>query len=185
MKPFFHPSGGGITLSGGEPAMQADFCAQVMRGCRSAGIHTAVETAGMAVPEDFRRLVGHADLVLFDLKIMDEEEHRRWTGVSNTQIHENAGMLDPERVQLRLPLIPGITDTETNLDAVMGFAGKHGFSRLALLPYNMSASAKYEWLDRSYAMDPPPADYLQTRAEAMLRLSTKLEAAGIAAQRIV
>jgi pyruvate formate lyase activating enzyme len=185
MRPFFEPSGGGITLSGGEPAMQADFCAAVMAGCRDRGIHTAVETSGMAASAEFRKLVEHADLVLFDVKIMDEEEHQRWTGGSNRPILANAAALDPERVQLRLPLIPGITDTDANVDAVVDFAGRHGFSRIALLPYNLSAPAKYEWLDRAYEMDPLPADHLRTRKERIFELRERFVADGITAEEVV
>jgi pyruvate formate lyase activating enzyme len=150
MKPFFDHSGGGITLTGGEVTTQAEYAAAVLAGCRAQGIHTAIETSGAASWERLRPLVELCDLVLYDVKLMDEAAHRRWVGASNRQILDNARRLAGHNVQVRVPLIPGITDTEENLGAVFAFMRQAGLGSVALLPYNTSAGAKYEWLDRAY-----------------------------------
>jgi pyruvate formate lyase activating enzyme len=149
LKPFFRHSGG-ITLTGGEVTFQPEFAAAILAGCRSLGVHTAIETSGACDWSRLKRVLVHTDLVLYDLKLIDEEEHRRWTGASNRQILENATRLAGYNVQVRVPLIPGITDTEENLRGIFSFMRKVGLSSVALLPYNPSAPAKYEWLGLTY-----------------------------------
>ena len=109
LKPFFDHSGGGVTLTGGEPTRQSNFAAAVLEGCQSLGIHTTVETCGACGWAQLEQLVAHTDLVLYDLKLIDEEAHRRWTGVSNQQILDNAAELAGHNVRVRVPLIPAIT----------------------------------------------------------------------------
>jgi len=153
LKPFFNHSGGGITLTGGEAAFQADFSAAVLELCRAEGIHTAIETSGACEWSLLSRLLDRADLVLYDLKLIDDTEHRRWTGASNRQVLENAARLRGYNVQVRVPLIPNITDTDDNLRAIFGFMRDVDLSSLAFLPYNPTASAKYEWLDLPYEIE--------------------------------
>jgi pyruvate formate lyase activating enzyme len=158
MKPFFEPSGGGITLTGGEVTGQVEFAAAVLRGCRNEGIHTAIETCGASSWPRLQALVDLCDLVLYDIKLIDDDQHRRWTGVSNQAILANARRLRGYNVQVRVPLIPGITDTEQNLAGIYAFMRQAGLRRVALLPYNPSAGAKYEWLDRAYELEGEPQD---------------------------
>ncbi len=158
MKPFFDHSGGGVTLTGGEVTQQADFAAEVLAGCRAEGIHTAMETAGTCQWPTLERLVDLADLVLYDLKLIDDAEHRRWTGTSNRQILENARRLPRERVEVRIPLIGGITATEENLRGIFRFMSDVGLARAVLLPANPSAGAKYEWLGLSWDFPTEPQD---------------------------
>jgi len=150
MMPFFHASGGGVTLSGGEPTSQVDFAEAFLAECQSQGIHTAVETSGAADWPHLERLANAADLVLYDPKLIDDDEHRRWTGVSNGQILHNAARLAGRDVRVRVPLIPDVTDTEDNLCGIFGFMRDAGLPAVCLLPYNPSAAAKYEWLDLPY-----------------------------------
>jgi len=165
LRPFFDHSGGapstgsgpspadsrgGVTLTGGEVTVQADFAAAILRGCREHGIHTAIETCGACDWPVLERLADLCDLVLYDLKLFDDSLHRQWTGVSNRQILDNARRLAGRSVVVRMPLIPGITDTAANVAAVAGFLREAGLPRLVLLPYNPSAAAKYEWLGRRY-----------------------------------
>jgi len=150
LKPFFDHSGGGVTLSGGEPTSQSNFAAHVLEGCQSQGIHTTIETCGACAWTVLERLVARADLVLYDLKLIDEEAHRRWTGVSNRQILRNAARLSQHNVRVRVPLIPDITDTEGNLHGIFTFMRRVGLSAVELLPYNPSSGAKYEWLGLTY-----------------------------------
>lgn len=168
LKPFFDHSGGGLTLSGGEVTMQADFAEAVLRGCRAQGVHTAIETCGACDWPTLERLADCADLVLYDLKLIDEAAHRRWTGVSNRLILDNARRLAGRNVQVRVPLIPGITDTEQNLRAIAAFMADAGLERVALLPYNASAGAKYEWLGLPYGIEAEPQD--ADRLAAMVEL---------------
>ena len=150
LKPFFHHSGGGVTLTGGEVTAQPAFAAGVLAGCRAEGIHTAFETCGACRWQTLERLLAHADLVLYDLKIIGDEEHRRWIGAGNRQILRNAARLAGRNVRVRVPLIPGITDTEENLAGIAAFVRRAGLPPPEFLPYNPSAAAKYEWLGLQY-----------------------------------
>ncbi|MFH1571331.1 MAG: glycyl-radical enzyme activating protein [Gemmatimonadota bacterium] len=154
--PFFRHAGGGLTLTGGEVTGQPEFAAAVLGGCRGRGIHTAVETAGACAWPDLEAVVRWADLVLYDLKLVDDAEHRRWTGCGNRQILANLRRLPAGRVQVRVPLIPGITDRTANLEAIYALVRELGIPSVSLLPYNSSASAKYEWLGLTYGLPAEP-----------------------------
>ena len=150
MKPFFAHSGGGVTLTGGEVTGQAAFAAAVLAGCRAEGIHTAIETSGACSWDTLSRVAEHADLILYDLKLIADTAHRRWVGASNRNILDNAVRLGGRNMQVRVPLIPGITDTEENLAGIFAFMRTASLTAVALLPYNPSASAKYEWFGQQY-----------------------------------
>ncbi len=141
--------GGGITLSGGEPLLQAEFAKEVLIALRKGGVHTAIETSGYAAPATFLSTVREADLVLMDLKLCDPAAHRRYTGVDNALILENAAVLKASGIPhvFRIPLIPGITDTRENLAALAAVAGD---SPVELLSYNRLAPAKYAGVGRRY-----------------------------------
>ena len=158
MRPFFDHSGGGITLTGGEPTQQVDFAEAILSGCRQEGIHTALETAGACDWPRLERLLEHTDLVLYDLKLIDDALHRRWAGSSNRQVLRNARQLSDRDVVVRIPLIPGITDTNENLAGIFAFLRDTRLTRATFLPYNPSAAAKYEWLDRPYEIEGQPQD---------------------------
>ena len=155
MRPFFTHSGGGITLTGGEVTAQPDFAEAVLMGCQAAGIHTAIETSGACSWSTLERLLPYTDLVLYDIKLVDDDAHRRWVGASNRTILDNAARLARRgaEVQVRVPLIPGITDTDSNLRAIFDLMSDWGLSSVALLPYNEAAGAKYEWLDLPYSLN--------------------------------
>ena len=152
--PFFRHSGGGVTLTGGEVTLQPAFAEAVLAGCQALGVHTAIETCGACAWETLERLARHTDLVLYDLKLMDDAAHRRWTGASNRAILDNARRLAAGgyAVQVRVPLIPDITDTEENLAALFAFLQQEGLNAVDLLSYNESAGAKYEWLGQEYGV---------------------------------
>jgi pyruvate formate lyase activating enzyme len=150
LKPFFAHSGGGVTLTGGEVTMQASFAEAVLDGCRAEGIHTAIETCGACPWKTLERLASRLDLVLFDIKLIDEEEHARWTGASNKQILANAARLAGGNVTVRVPLVPGVTDSDANLTGIFTFMRDNGLGTVTLLPYNPSSGAKYEWLGIPY-----------------------------------
>jgi pyruvate formate lyase activating enzyme len=176
LKPFFAHSGGGVTLSGGEVTLQPDFAAAVLAGCRQQGIHTAIETTGCCSWATLSRLLRHTDLVLYDLKLMDDAAHRRWVGASNRQVLANAARLADYNVQVRVPLIPGLTDTDDNLHAIFAFMRRANLRRVALLPYNGAAGAKYEWLGESYTIQAEPQS-----KDTLQRLAAQAQAAGLEA----
>lgn len=163
MKPFFRHSGGGITLTGGEVTMQPGFAAAILRGCRDAGIHTAIETSGRCAWGNLEAVAVHADLVMYDIKLADEGAHRRWTGASNGDILENARRLagTGAKVEVRIPLVPGITDTPENLSGICRFMREAGLNQATLLPYNASTAAKYEWLGLECSIQAPPQSATQ------------------------
>ena len=145
---------------------------------RNSGLHTTLDTCGYVTWERLVQIPEYTDLVLYDLKLMNEEEHRRWTGASNRQILHNAQRLSGHNVQIRVPLIPGITDTESNLQEIFDFMRNAGLSSVALLPYNPSASAKYEWLGLTYNIQGEPqsierlAGFLDMARKAGLEAAT-------------
>ena len=153
-KPFFDTMGGGVTLSGGEPLLQADACVALLQELRGK-LHTTLETSGYASEADFEHVIHLCDFVIMDIKLMDGEAHKRWTGVSNTQILSNAKLLMKSGVPhlFRTPLIPGVTDTAENLRAISKFIGNE---RIELLPYNELAPAKYAAVRRTFCKQIDP-----------------------------
>jgi pyruvate formate lyase activating enzyme len=148
---FYDQSGGGVTYSGGEPMMQPDFLLASLRECRAHGIDTALDTSGYAPWDDFERVRGLVDLFLYDLKIMHNGAHVEHTGVSNAPILENLVRLSEknENVMPRIPIIPGITDSCENLEAVADFlAPLKNISEVALLPYNRLGEDKCRRFNR-------------------------------------
>ncbi len=144
---FYDESGGGATFSGGEPLIQHEFLTEILSECKTAGIHTAVDTSGYAGRKLFARIYDLTDIFLFDLKIIDEELHRKFTGVSNKLILDNLRSLAEKgnKVIIRIPLIPGITDTEKNLSDLSDFLmNLDNIRKVDLLPYNEVAESKYK-----------------------------------------
>jgi len=150
-------SGGGVTFSGGEPLFQPEFLTLALRACKSAGFHTAVDTSGYASREVFEQILPYSDLFLYDLKLMDDDLHRQFTGVSNSIILENLIWLAGKDVQLivRIPLVNHITATDENINRIAGFLDhiKDRISRIDLLPYHKLGQSKYQKLDMPYEMN--------------------------------
>jgi len=169
LKPFFDHSRGGVTLTGGEVTMQPEFAAAVLAGCKARDMHTAIETCGACSWRTLERLAALADLVLYDLKLMDDTQHCKWTGRSNRQILNNAKRLAGPKMEVRLALIPGITDTDENLSALFAFMNDAGLGRLTLLPYNPSSAAKYEWLCLPYEL--PAETQGQHRLDELVQMA--------------
>jgi len=139
-KVYYQTSGGGVTLSGGEPALHADYASQLLRKLKSCAIHTAIETSGFFEYSQFRaKMLGWLDLILFDVKLADPELHLRYTGKRNHEILWNLARLVQERgddVIPRVPLIPTITTCPSNLEKVSAMFREMGVRRCWLLPYN-------------------------------------------------
>ncbi len=141
--PFFSTSGGGVTLSGGEPALFMDYCSSLLEGLKSEGVHTLIETCGLFDIDEFdSKLLPHVDTVYFDLKIVDPAAHREQCGTRNDVILENFTRLFERSLDgglellPRVPLIPGITATGANLAAVASFLREQGATKVAVLEYN-------------------------------------------------
>jgi pyruvate formate lyase activating enzyme len=158
---------GGITFSGGEPLMQADFVAEVI--ALLDDVHVLLDTSGYGKEQDFRLLANLSDLVFFDIKLIDRDAHRHYTGCDNKLILSNLRILDElgKPYVIRVPLVPGVTDTNQNLlDIVQTVRGMPGMLRVELLPYNKAAGSKYQ-----YAGMPFTTDYDETQE---LNLNTQL-----------
>lgn len=147
---YYAKYGGGVTFSGGEPLMQADFLIEVLQ--ELSDVHRAIETSGFCAGEKFRE-AANLDYVMMDIKLFDGEAHRRYTGVDNRQILENARFLcegDTPFV-IRIPVIPGVNDSEENFRSTARFlAGAPALEKVELLPYHRTAGAKYKMVGRAY-----------------------------------
>ncbi len=172
--PYYRRSGGGVTISGGEVLCQADFAAELLRECKECGVHTAIETAASLPFEKIKKLLPYLDLCLMDIKHMDPEVHREYTGRDNAIILENARKLSESGVELiiRTPVIPTFNDTKEDIKAISDFARSlRGVKEHHLLPYHRLGSDKYSGLGRNYSMKDiePPSDekmrYLLSVAE--------------------
>lgn len=149
---FFAASGGGMTLTGGEATAQPAFARQLLQGCKELGIHTALETNGCAPWRVFQELLEWVDLFLYDIKHMDDARHRALTGSSNQLALSNLNALAQRgaRVIVRVPCIPGMNDDAENIAATAAYVRQAGLQTIHLLPYNVSAGAKYQWMGREY-----------------------------------
>ena len=150
---FYRSSGGGVTLSGGEPLLQFDFSYAVLERCRREGIHTAIETAANFPWERVAGILPVTDLVMMDIKMMDSAKHRRATGAPNERILANAARLgrQPQPLIVRTPVIPGVNDTTSDIAAIAQFIAQlPNLVYYELLPYHPMAKSKYKSLDLPY-----------------------------------
>ena len=149
--------GGGITFSGGEPLSQAPFVLACLHLLKDK-THRAVQTSGFCTTQTFRNILHNVDFVLFDLKHLDNEIHKHFTGVGNEQILSNYQLLAGSGVPFitRIPLIPGVNDTESNITATARLLQSLDVREIELLPYNKAAGAKYKAVRREYAVDFDP-----------------------------
>ena len=178
--PYYRRSGGGVTLSGGEVLCQADFAAELLRECKAAGLHTAIESAGSLPYENIEKLLPYLDLYLMDIKHMDSEKHKEYTGKANELILENAQRLAKSGVELiiRTPVIPSFNDSDEDIRRISRFAKSIGAKAHHLLPYHRLGSDKYQGLGRNYSLKEilPPS---RERMERLLEVATEC---GIRAQ---
>ena len=156
----FRKSGGGLTLSGGEPLLHAEFCCDLLRLCHLAHIATAIETTGFVRTETIRRILPFTDLFLYDIKHTDGEKHRRVIGADNALILENLRYLRAmdANVIVRIPLIPGFNADLPELFKIRDLAISIGVREIHLLPYHIWGENKYAFLDRAYGMHCPAMD---------------------------
>ena len=147
---YYKESGGGVTLSGGEVLLQADFAVELLKALREAGIQTAIESCMNASMETVKKLLPLIDLLMCDLKIADDEKHKEWVGSGNTQIKENIRLADESGVPiiLRTPVIPGVNaDVDSIREIAMFASGLKNLSYYELLNFNPLGASKYDALE--------------------------------------
>lgn len=177
---FYKQSGGGITFSGGEPITQPEFVRDVAKHFHEEGVGTAIETCGAVPMENYEKVLPYLDLILFDLKIMDEKEHVLHTGGSNKQILKNIRYVCSKvHTIIRTPIIPGINDSDDNLQKMKKFISSLDghVTELHILPYHDLGKSKYQALGYEYLLDIQRLD-----DEYMQDIKRKLEMPGLKVQ---
>jgi pyruvate formate lyase activating enzyme len=151
----YRRSGGGITLSGGEPLVQSDFSKELLKACKAQGWHTAIETTGYASPETIEKVFPYIDLALMDIKNIDSDIHKEYTGVSNEIILENGARIAKiTKTVVRVPVIPEFNSSEKSILEICKFVKTlNNIDTIHLLPYHTYGENKYKLLGRNYLMN--------------------------------
>ncbi|MFP4352656.1 MAG: glycyl-radical enzyme activating protein [Puniceicoccaceae bacterium] len=149
-RPFYEASGGGLTLSGGEPTVQFDFCKALLQAAKNAGIHTCLDTCGQVPTARLEELLPWVDLFHYDWKLDDAEAHRTWTGADHALVRKNLHRLlaAGARVILRCPIIPGVNDTPEHAAVLAQWEAHSGIESVERLPYHTTGESKYSDLNR-------------------------------------
>ncbi len=156
---YYRSSGGGVTIGGGEPTFQPFFTRALLKRCKENHVHSAVDTCGYTLTEEGIKVLEDADLLLFDLKGMDPEEHRQNTGVSNEPILKNLQRLDAigKPIIIRMPIVPGYNDSNQGIEHAARFLAQlRSVERIDLLPYHEFGSIKHRQLGRAYDLHVQP-----------------------------
>lgn len=151
-KVFYEQSNGGVTVSGGEPLLQINFVEELLKRLKNENIHTAVDTCGAVSFENIRRAAPYTDIFLYDIKLMDDEKHREYTGMSNKLVLDNLKKLSQihNNINLRMPIIEGVNGDESHIEKTIDFIKELGINKINLLPYHDIARHKYKKLDILY-----------------------------------
>ncbi len=151
---FYQNSGGGVTASGGEPTHQPEFVRNLFERCHQSAIHTCLDTCGFVKSDVLKKILEHTDLVLFDIKHMDPVKHKKYTGVANRIILENARMIAARGTPMiiRVPLIPKHNDSTQNIEALAGFMAELRLKKIDLLPYHALGREKYARMGLEYKL---------------------------------
>jgi len=151
--PFYETSGGGVTLSGGEPLLQPEFALAILKESKRKKIHTTLDTCGKASPKVVKKVLPYVDLVLFDVKHVDPTAHDKGTGSDNKLIMDNLHYIsDKVDIWLRVPLIPEFNDDKNTIQKIINLARNVSFKKLCFLPYHQWGSGKYGGLGRKYPL---------------------------------
>ena len=150
---FYINSEGGVTFSGGEPLAQGQFLMEACRQCKKKGIHTALDTTGFIDWIGLKKILNYVDLVLYDIKHLDADIHKQWTGVDNRVLLENARMTAKQvRTWFRVPVIPGFNDSRVIIKKIVALAKKYQVERVSLLPYHRLSVSKYAGIGKEYPL---------------------------------
>ena len=173
---FYSRSGGGLTLGGGEPILQAEFATDLLAQAKKRGLHTAIETCGVVPRKKLELVCRHVDHVLYDIKSVDKQKHKAYTGSANTRILNNLKWLNntlPQmKVTVRTPVVSGFNDTPDDISAIIDWLKSNTeISDYELLPYHRFGSPKYGYLDRSYQLAEllPPSVPLMKKLNALVK----------------
>ena len=180
---FYEESNGGVTFSGGEPLMHADFLNKVLKVCKDKNIHTTIDTSGYAAFEEFEKIIDNVDLILFDIKHMNNEKHMKYMGVSNVVILENLKKLSKRgsNIYVRIPIIAGINDDDENIDSAIDFLSKLNIIHVDLLPYHKMGMDKYRRLNMEYklsGLEKPTDEVINKIAEKFKKAGIKIKIGG-------
>jgi pyruvate formate lyase activating enzyme len=175
-KAFYKNSGGGVTVSGGESLAQSKFTLKLLKACKREGLHTALDTTGYAPWKEMQALLRFVDLVLFDLKHLDSNEHKRTTGVGNELILENLEKASKiANIWLRVPLIAGFNDSADHIQRVAVLGKRSGAQKISFLPYHEGGISKSEQLGWPY----PVPDAKAPSEKHINKLKGMIEAEGL------
>lgn len=183
---FYRNSGGGLTVGGGEPCLQAQFVFQLLRSAKEEHyLHTAIETSGYTSIENLRQILQYTDLIYYDIKHINAERHRGLTGCSNELILDNLKKVAQEKspIIVRIPVVMGLTDSAENMQLIAAFVKRLGSSilRIELLPYHSYGASKYTQLGRRYSLKrlkPPPEEHMATLKEMVESFSLRVQIGG-------
>ncbi|CEP68199.1 Radical SAM [Moorella glycerini] len=182
--PFYEATGGGITISGGEPMAQPEFVYSLLRYCKENWIDTALETSGSGLWEDYQAIASYLDVLFVDLKSLDSEKHRLWTQSDNSRILTNIQRLSELaaksdlKMYIRVPIIPGFNDTEEDIRGIGYFVRDNcqGVQGIELLPYHKLGRGKYKSLGKEYVLtylEPPSTDKMNNFNDMLLKLGVQ------------
>lgn len=171
---FYENSGGGVTFGGGEPTAAGAFLLGLLDASIRRGYHICLDTCGVCEPERFRKIMNQVELFLFDCKHMDPDEHKRLTGLDNVLILQNLHALFEAKkaLRIRVPLMPGINDTEKNIAQMAAFLHKHGHNEVDVLPCHTFGHSKYAALNLA---DPVMVPYQPEELAAALERFAKYD----------
>lgn len=176
-KEMYRISGGGLTLSGGEPLLQARSCKCLLEKAKAEGIHTLIETAGNVEWKCFEEILPYTDTIYIDLKVLDEKKHKNYCGCSNSRILFNIEKLHYTGItmKVRVPIIPGVNDDEKSIQQIADFLQEKGIKRCQLMPFHNLGSNKYTALGKKYVW----SSYKTPSKTTMNSLKRVMEIGGI------
>lgn len=183
---FLHQSKGGVTFSGGEPLLQYEFLLEVLKACKAAGYHTAIDTSGFSSGDRYKSIIPYTDLFLFDIKHLDEDIHKELTGMTNTVILRNYHLLleSGRDIMVRIPVIPGYNDDHYHLNRLknlLSSPGSDSLKKICLLPYHKIGQSKYKRFNIPYRMrsvEPPSKERMKELKEFFAETGVKVKIGG-------
>lgn len=180
---FYEESNGGVTFSGGEPLMYADYLNNVLMICKDKNIHTTIDTSGYAPWDQFEKIIENVDLILFDIKHMNNQKHLEYTGVSNHIILENLKKLSQRgsNIFIRMPIIVGINDDDENINKAVDFLSNLNIIQVNLLPYHKMGMDKYRRLNMKYklsGLETPTEESMNKIADKFKKAGMKIKVGG-------